>query len=251
MPVPALAVIGGAILLLAFVIALQILERRRLAARDEAFTREAAMRGWRYSSTARPGTRWERWQGAGLAGPWSVEITEHRGRKRPALRVMRWWNGGADAPGPTAGPIILLLPIGDETRLPLQSGALGTGVLGRMAEGAARMALAMGVDHHFGPLGSIQGRTLERLDADQPMIEGFAVLADPEDEARRRLTPDLVAALRRAFPAAGWPGRAIHQPWVTVHGDRVAIACVSRLAPTAADVAALVEAGTLVAGARG
>jgi hypothetical protein len=246
MPVPVLPVVGAIAAIVAIVVLLQMLEHRRLAVRRDEFAREASQRGWRHTVADVPGTRIDRFQGTSLSGGWTAEVVERRGRKRPGIRLLRWWNGAAETPAPP-GPVVLLLPMSGKTGLPLDKDTIGTGVFARMAHRAVQAALAFGMSHHFGALSDVRGRELQRLDAEAPLIEGFAVLADQPDEARRRLTPGLLGVLRQAFRPDGWKGRSIDQPWVTLAGDRIAIACVSQRLPHAADVAALVEAGSAVA----
>lgn len=246
MPVPVLAVLGAVVVVIALIVGLAVLERRRLAARDVELARDAAQRGWHFTSTTARGTRTERWQGMGFAGPWTAEIVEHRGRKRPTLRISRWWNGAADAVPPTGAPILLLISLGDDIGRPLAAATDG-GLLAQMMAGAVRMGLAFAVDHRFGPQGSVQGRELHRVDQARPIVDGFAVLSDQPAEATRRLTPGLVAAIRQAFPPGAWDDGPIPHPWISLAGDRVVIAAMSRLAPRASDVAALVQAGVLVA----
>ena len=252
MPVPVLPVVGAIAAIVLFVVLLLVLEHRRRAARREAFARDASHRGWRHTVADARGTRIDRFQGTSLAGSWTADVVERPGRKRPGVRVLRWWNGAADGP-PPAGPVMLLLPMGGEGGVPLDrvaDAARGTGTFARLAQRAVLAALAFGIDHHFGALVDVRGRELHRLDAEAPMVEGFAVLADQPDDARRRLTPGLLGVLRRAFRPAAWAGRAIERPWVTLTGDRIAIACVSQRQPDAADVAALADAGSMVAGWR-
>jgi hypothetical protein len=246
MPVEALAVAGAVAAIVAVVVLLQVLDHRRLAARRDEFVRESSQRGWRHSVADVPGTRVDRFQGTSLSGSWTAEVVERRGRKRPGVRLLRWWNGAADTSAP-AGPVVLLLPLSGKTGLPLDKDTLGTGVFARMAHRAVQAALAFGMSHHFGALADVRGRELHRLDAEAPLVDGFAVLADQPDDARRRLTPGLLGVLRQAFRPDAWAGRSIDQPWVTLTGDRIAVACVSQKRPYAADVAALVEAGSSVA----
>lgn len=245
MPVPLLAVLGAAAVVVALVVGLVLFERRRLAARDADFGREAAQRGWRYTSGRFREGRTERWQGLGLGGPWTLEVVERSRRKRQAVRITRWWNAGPDA-APATGPLVLLVARGDEMVGPIDAATSG-GMLAELLAGAAQMGLAFAVDYRFGPVGALSGRTLERVDEAQPIVEGFAVLSDDPAGARRRLTPDLVAALRLALPPAAWTDGAIRQPWVSLAGDRLVIAGTSRLAPRIADIAALVQAGGQVA----
>jgi hypothetical protein len=249
-PDPVLPAVGAVVVIIACIVALVALERRRTAARREAFAQEAARRGWRHAAADVRGRRVDRFQGTSLAGAWTAEVVERHGRKRPGVRLLRWWNGDPDAVASPSESIVLLVPSGAESRLPLGAGALGDGVVARMAETAARAALAFGVDHHFGPLASIKGRVLHRLDMDGPIVDGFVVLSDAPDEARRRLTPGRLGVLRQALRPGAWDGRAIPRPWVTLAGDRLAIAVVSQSLPTAADVAALADAGAAIAGWR-
>jgi hypothetical protein len=246
MPVPVLPVVGAVAAIVAFVVLLLVLERRRLSARRDAFAREASQRGWRHAVADVRGTRIDRFQGTSLAGSWTAEVVERRGRKRPGVRLLRWWNGAPEAPQ-APGPVVLLLPMSGRTGLPLDQDTLGTGVFARLAHRAVQAALAFGMSHHFGALTDLRGRELHRLDAEAPLVDGYAVLADQPDDARRRLTPGLLGVLRQAFRPDAWTGRAIDQPWVTLAGDRIAIACVSQRVPVAQDVASLVEAGSTVA----
>jgi hypothetical protein len=249
MPLPVLPVVGAIAAIVAVIVLLLVLERRRLASRREAFAREAAQRGWRHTVADARGTRVDRFQGTSLAGSWTADVVERRGRKRPGVRLLRWWNGAAEV-SPSPSPVVLLLPMSGTTGLPLDPGTIGTGVFASLAQRAVQAALAFGMSHHFGALADVRGRELHRLDTEAPMVEGFAVLADQPDDARRRLTPGLLGVLRQTFRPGVWAGRAIDQPWITVAGDRIAIACVSHRLPQAADVAALAEAGSTVAGWR-
>ena len=148
MPVPVLAVAGAVAAIVFIVVALSVLESRRLEARREAFTREAAQRGWRYASRMEAGTRTERFEGSGLAGPWTAEVIERRGRKRPGVRLMRWWNAPADAP-PPAGPFLLMLAVEAEQRLPEEEPAAGA--LARLAARTVQMALSWASRSASGP----------------------------------------------------------------------------------------------------
>jgi hypothetical protein len=249
-PVPVLAVLGAAGVVVALIVALQILERRRLADRDAGFARDAASRGWHYTSHRVRTTRTERWQGMGLGGPWTLEIVEHRGRKRPAQRITRWWNGPAEASTPAGTPVVLLVALGDEVSRPLQA-LSGDGAIARLAAGAMRMALDVAIGMRFGATAGLDGRALEWLDRETPIVGGYTVLADDPAEVGRRLTPARLAAIRQAFAPGAWDDGAVRHPWIAFAGDRVAIAGMSRLSPRLADVEALVQAGGLVAQARG
>ena len=108
MQLPVLAIVGAIAAIVCIVVCLQVLEARRTATRRDAFSREAAQRGWRYACTTEGGTRTDRFEGTSLAGSWTAEVIERRGRKRPGVRLMRWWNARADAPPPAAGPFVLV-----------------------------------------------------------------------------------------------------------------------------------------------
>lgn len=259
MPVPALVVLGAIGLVAVLVAVLLRMERRRLAARDVDLARDAAQRGWRYESTRIRGKLTARWQGPGFTasgpgGSWTAEVNEQRRRKGATLHYCRWWNGPADAQPPAAGPVILLMALGDELAAPFTvapgGGALASTLAG-VGGGALRIALAMALDFRFGPSASLSAFPLQRVDPDRPIIDGYAVLSDDPAAAAARLTPGFVAAVGQALPAALWDDGPIRRPWVSLAGDRVAVAGVSRLEPRAIDVAALVQAGGLLAQHRG
>ena len=256
MPVPALVVLGAIGLVAVLVAALLRMERRRQAARDADLAGDAARRGWRYEAWRVRGKRTERWQGIAASGPWTADVVEQRRRqqKGPTLRYCRWWNGPPDAPPPAAGPVILLLGLGDEAAAPFTvspGGGAIAGALAGAADGALRIALAMALDFRFGPSASLSAFPLRRVDPDRPIVDGYAVLADDPAAAAARLTPGFVAVVRQALPPDTWHDGPIRRPWVALAGDRVAVAGVARREPRAADVAALVQAGGLIAQHRG
>jgi hypothetical protein len=250
-PVPALVVLGAIGLVAVLVAVLLRMERRRLAARDADLARDAAQRGWRYEASKLRGRRTERWQGTGPSGPWTAEVVEQRRRKGPPTCFCRWWNGAADASPPTAGPVILLMALGEEVAAPFTlapgGAAPGDGVLAGVLGGALRMALAMALDFRFGASSSLSAFQLQRVDRDRPIVDGYAVLSDDPARVTARLTPGFVAAVRQALPPRVWNDGPIRHPWIGLAGDRVAVAGVSRREPRAIDVAALVQAGGLLA----
>ena len=248
MQLPVLAIVGAIAAIVCVVVCLQVLEARRTATRRDAFSREAAQRGWRYACTTEGGTRTDRFEGTSLAGSWTAEVIERRGRKRPGVRLMRWWNGRADAPPPAAGPFVLVLAVDADQRLPEEEPA--DGALARFAARAVQMALGYGVGFRFGTVLPADRLVFQRVGLAGPAVEDFAFLSDQPDAARRRLSPAFLDALRRAFPQGGWDSRRARRPWLGLVGDRVAIACMSETVPDAADVARLVDAGAIVAGVR-
>ena len=113
------------------------------------------------------------------------------------------------------------------------------------------LALAMALDVRFGPSASLSAFPLQRVDPERPIVDGYAVLSDDPPAATGRLTPGVVAAVRQALPPDVWGDGPIRRPWVSLAGDRVGVAGVSRREPRAVDVAALVQAGGLIAQQRG
>jgi hypothetical protein len=110
------------------------------------------------------------------------------------------------------------------------------------------MGLAYTMDHSTGGTANWRGRLIERIDdASRPMVAGFAVFSDQREATLERLTPGLVATIQQAFAPGQWAGDRGRDPWIALVGDRVAVACVAPLAPQAADIAALVDAGSAVA----
>lgn len=248
MPVPVLPVGGAVAAIIAIVVALRVVERRRNAARDAALAADAFRRGWRYSSTTSGFRRIERWQGSGPSGRWTAEVEQGPGRKPPGVRLFRWWNADPDAGQPIAGPTILLVPLADRSALPAPR--LDAGTFAQLAARAARMGIAFRRDHRTGGPANGRGRLIQRIDAERPLVAGFAVFSDQRDETIGRLPPALISTLEQRFAPTAWDSDRARHPWIALVGDRVAIACTAARAPAPADVAALVDAGAAVAGRR-
>lgn len=217
-------------------------ERRRRDDRRDTFTDDATQHGWRFATTysGRNYYRADRWDGP--SGAWTAESVGPATPYSWDPRILRWWNAGRGAPAPV-GPIVLLLD-GDGKALPDVSR-----VEGRLARFAARRRFARAFKRRFGAALLLEGRDLPRVDGLDPLTGGFVVFSDQPAEAAKRLTPELLAAIRQIWSA--WADIGVEAPSVALSGDRIAIACVQQRPAEIAHVAVLVEAGFALAQARG
>jgi hypothetical protein len=247
MPDPALIVLAVAAGVGVLLAGLMAYERRRLAARDEALARLAVQRGWRYQALREGGARIERFQGTGLAGAWTLDMVDARRRKRAPRRMIRWSDGGEAFTAPPADvTVVFLIPTGGLTR-PFELLASG-GMAGAIAGTLIRKNLAQIFVHAFGDAG-LSGRELQMVKPSVPLID-YAVFAERKAEADRRVTPGLASAIQRAFSGDVWRTRGIEPPWITLAGDRVALAFMARRTPDAAAMTAVIDAGTVLASVR-
>jgi len=249
-----LSQVAGPLVVVAFVgifVGAFLIARRRRAAQDAAHARDAVQRGWRYSATSSSlHGRTRQWTGSGSAGVFTAEALHRPRRRQSDLHVVRWWNAAPDQPQP-AGPMMLLIQVGDEVPPAVLS---GDGVLAGLAQTVLRMGLGFAFDTHFRGALSIEGRNLQPVEPHRPPVPGFAVLSDQPLDAVRRLTPAFVAAVTRAFPPAsrddapaGLWKEDQERAWIGLCGDRIAVASRKRKAAEIADIVALADAGTALA----
>ena len=241
-------VVAGIVTLLVVVL---VLDRRRRATRDAALAADAVQRGWRYATSSSGRARTQQWTGTGPTGPFTAQAAHYRRRRQSDLHLVRWWNAAADA-APPAGPMILLVEVGDGTLPQLLP---GDGVLAGLAQGVARMGLGYAFDQYFRGGLSIEGRNLQQVDPDRALVPGFAVLSDQPLDAARRLTPAFAAAVSRAFPSGPGDGATrgprLARAWICLCGDRVAVASPRRKAADLGDIVALADAGAALVRAVG
>ena len=205
-------------------------------------TDDALQRDWRFTITyaGRGHRRIDRWESP--LGRWTAESDG------PAAtyswsppRILRWWNGARGAPGPSA-PVVVLL----DADVKVLSDLAAEGPLARFA---ARQRIARAFKKHFGEALPLGGRTLQRVDVAGAPFDRIVVISDQAEEAARRLTPPLVAAIRQVWSV--WADIGVTKPWIGLCGDRVVIACAQQRPADAIQVAALVEIGSALAAARG
>jgi hypothetical protein len=243
---PALVAVGVGAGVAALVGGLVAYERRRAAARDAEMARLAVQRGWRYQLVTERGQRIERFQGTSLAGPWTLEVADIRARRRGPRRLLRWSDGDtASAAPPDQTAVVFLLPTGGHAR-PFDLLASG-GLAGQLAGTLIRRNLAQVFVHAFGD-GSLAGRELEMVKPSVPLVD-YVVFCERKADALRRITPGFASALQRAFGDA-WRGRGLERPWITLAGDRVALACSVRHTPDVTLMAAVIDAGSILGGVR-
>jgi hypothetical protein len=215
--------------------------RHRVADHLDRFADDALQRGWRFSTTytARGYYRTDWWESP--SGAWTAESLGPAGPRSWDPRMVRWWNAGRDAAAPSR-PLLVLLDADGDVLADLATRE------GHLARFAARRRFARAFARRFGEVLRLDGRTLQRVDGLGPRADGFVVLSDQPAEAARRLTPALLATIRQVWCA--WADIGVERVWLGLCGDRIAIACVAARPAGVVQVAALVEAGTALAGAR-
>jgi hypothetical protein len=217
-------------------------QRRSREDRLDTFTADAAERDWRFTTndSGRGHRRLDRWESS--SGGWTAESDGPVAPTSWNPRVLRWCNGARDAPGPS-GPVVVLLDADVKVLADLAA------TEGRLATFAARRRVARAFKKHFGEALPLGGRNLQQVEVAGAPFDRIVVISDQADEAARRLTPVLVAAIRQVWSV--WADLGVSQPWVGLCGDRIVIACVQQRPADVTQVAALVEIGSALAAARG
>ena len=219
-------------------------ERARMAKREDDLRRDASARGWTFQARREGGNYIQQWSGTTDFVSWRAEHVQLPSKKnRGNQHRARWWADTTRGPG---HPILLMgVPKGKEQAS--FTVAQGDGLMARMAQKVAGMALDFSLDHYFGKDAGnlVDAAALKPVEG--ATVPGFIVRAIDPSEASRALFSGLQGAVTAAMrdPQCALADDT-HRPWVLLLPRQVSLGRMTGM-QTTADVVRMVRAGVAVA----
>lgn len=226
-------------------------ERQRQARREETLRADSQARGWRFEVADEGAFRLVRWQGQTDGVTWTAEY--RRGERSEGssgsgrTHRVHWWADGFQ--GPTSPVMGMGVPMGKEASA-LEI-AQGDGLLSRMAQKAAGLALDAALDVRFGQDAGGQVNARELRMVKDVAVKGYIVMAVDAGVAARWISSRMASTLADQMTV---PGGALAddtaRPWWLWLGRRLYLS-MFRPVNSVQDMERLVRAGVALVNAAG